>query len=78
MSELIQTKECLVHYLTTKKIASKYPPASVNVTSRLRRIVMTDEMQGAFSHNGRVDKLNFKSLGGGIYSASIENSGNKH
>ena len=74
MSELIQTKECLVHYLTTKQIASKYPPKSANVTSRLRKLVMTDDLQGKFSHNGKVKKLKFDSLGGGVYAASIESN----
>ena len=72
MTELIQTKQDLIDYLTTKQIASKEPPKSVNVTTRLRRIVMTDELQGRFIHRGLSKRFIFKSLGGGVYSAEIE------
>lgn len=72
MTELIKNKDDLISYLTVKKIASKEPPKSVNVTTRLRREVMTDDMQGSFIHNGRHRKFEFKSLGGGVYSASIK------
>ena len=75
MSELIQSKEDLIQYLTTKRIASKSPPESVNVTTKLRRVVMTDESQGKFVHKGRVRQFVFKSLGGGVYSASINELG---
>lgn len=76
MSELIQSKEDLVYYLTAKKIASKNPPERVNVTSALRKIVMTDERQGSFIHNGTCKSFEFKSLGGGVYSASIKQPNN--
>jgi hypothetical protein len=72
MSELIQSKQDLIEYLTTKKVASKEPPKTVNVTTKLRRIVMTDEMQGKFIHKGTFKRFVFKSLGGGVYSAEIE------
>ena len=72
MSQLIRSKEELVSYLTTKLVASKLPPESVNVTTKIRREVMTDELQGRFVLAGRYKKLKFKSLGGGVYLASIE------
>lgn len=72
MSELIQNKAELISYLTTKQIASKEPPKSVNVTTKLRRIVMTDEMQGKFIHKGSSKTFEFKSVGGGVYVASIK------
>lgn len=72
MSELIQTKEDLISYLTTKKIASKCPPVSVNVTAKLRKIVLTDENQGRFIHCGAVKEFEFKSISGGVYVASIK------
>lgn len=71
MSELITSKEDLVRYLTTKKIASSEPPRSVMVTSILRRKVLTDERQGRFIHKGRWYEFEFKSIGGGVYVASI-------
>lgn len=70
-TELIQSKEDLISYLTTKKLASKSLPDSVNVSTRIRRIIMTDEMQGKFVHNGRVRMFKFESLGGGVYKAYI-------
>ena len=72
MTDLIQNKQDLIDYLTVKPIASKEPPKTVNVTTKLRRIVMTDEMQGKFIHKGRFKRFVFKSLGGGVYSAEIE------
>ena len=72
MNALIQTKEDLIEYLTTKQIASKFPPDKVYVTSNLRKIVMTDAQQGKFIHKGRVKKFIFKSIGGGVYEASID------
>ena len=74
MSELIRTKEELISYLTTKRIASKIPPKSVNVTTGLRKLVLTDEYQGKFINKGCVREFEFKSLGGGVYSASIKES----
>jgi hypothetical protein len=71
MTELIQTKSELIDYLTTKRIASKEPPKSVNVTTSIRKLIMTDEMQGEFIHNGRSKRFEFKNLGGGVWSASI-------
>lgn len=72
MSELIRSKEDLIWYLTTKKIASKNPPEHVNVTSSLRKYVLTDEMQGFFIHKGQHSEFEFKSMGGGVYRASIK------
>ena len=72
MGELIQSKQDLMEYLTTKQVASKHPPESVNVTTSLRRVVMTDEMQCKFIHKGEIRIFGFKSLGGGVYSAYIE------
>ena len=72
MSELIENKEDLISYLTTKQIASKEPPKSVNVSTRLRRVVMTDEMQGRFVYKGSIREFVFSNLGGGVYSASIK------
>ena len=71
MTELIQSREDLIFYLTNKQIASKEPPKSVNVTTRLRRVIMTDEMQGRFIHKGTSKLFEFKSVGGGVYQASI-------
>lgn len=71
MSELITSKEDLISYLTTKKIASSEPPRNVMVTSILRRKVLTDERQGRFIHKGRWSRFEFKSIGGGVYEASI-------
>ena len=71
MSELITSKADLISYLTTKKIASTKPPESVMVTTSLRRSILTDEMQGCFIHNGIHSKFDFKSIGGGVYKASI-------
>ena len=72
MTDLIQNKQDLIDYLTIKQIASKEPPKTVNVTTKLRRIVMTDELQGKFIHKGVSKRFVFKSLGGGVYSAEIE------
>lgn len=69
--ELITNKEDLISYLTTKKIASLKPPESVMVTTSLRRKILTDEMQGCFINNGKHCKFDFKSIGGGVYKASI-------
>lgn len=71
MSELTTNKDDLISYLTTKKIASNKPPESVMVTTSLRRKVLTDEMQGYFIHKGKHSKFDFKSIGGGVYKASI-------
>lgn len=72
MSELIRHKQDLIEYLTTKRIASKNPPEHVNVTSALRKSVLTDEMQGFFIYKGRHTEFDFKNLGGGVYRASIK------
>ena len=72
MSELIRNKQDLIWYLTTKKIASKNPPEHVNVTSSLRKSVLTDEMQGFFIHKGHHREFEFKSMGGGVYQAKIK------
>jgi hypothetical protein len=72
VSELIRTKEELISYLTTRQIASKEPPKSVNVTTGLRKLVLTDERQGTFISKGCVREFEFKSLGGGVYLASIK------
>lgn len=72
MSELIRHKQDLIEYLTTKRIASKNPPKHVNVTSSLRKSVLTDEMQGFFVHEGRHREFEFKSMGGGVYQAKIK------
>lgn len=71
MNTLIQTKEDLISYLTTKQITSKSPPTKVNVTTKLRRDVLTDELQGKFIQGGKVRQFKFKSIGGGVYEASI-------
>ena len=70
--ELIQDKEDLIYYLTTKRIASKLPPESVNVTSKLRKSILTEVLQGEFIHKGRIRRFEFKNLGGGVYSAHIK------
>ena len=75
MSELIRHKQDLIEYLTTKRIASKKPPEHVNVTSSLRKSVLTDEMQGFFIHKGQHREFEFKSLGGGVYQAKIKEKG---
>lgn len=72
MNELIKSKEDLICYLTSKQIASKKPPESVMVTTKIRREVLTDEYQGKFIHNGTVKRFSFKSIGGGVYEARIE------
>lgn len=72
MSELIRNKQDLIWYLTTKKIASKNPPEYVNVTTALRKSVLTDETQGFFIHKGQHREFEFKSMGGGVYRASIK------
>ena len=72
MSELIRNKQDLIWYLTTKKIASKNPPESVNVTAALRKSVLTDELQGAFIYKGAHTEFDFQNLGGGVYRASIK------
>lgn len=72
MAELIQDKEDLIFYLTTNQIASKNPPASVNVTASIRKSIMTDGLQGKFIHKGRSRQFEFKNLGGGVYQASIK------
>lgn len=72
MSELIRNKQDLIWYLTTKQIAGKNPPEYVNVTSALRKSVLTDETQGTFIHKGRHREFDFKNLGGGVYRASIK------
>lgn len=72
MSELIRHKQDLIEYLTTKRIASKNPPEHVNVTSSLRKSVLTDETQGFFIHKGQHREFEFKSMGGGVYRASIK------
>ena len=74
MSELIRTREELISYLTTKQIASKEPPKSVNVTAGLRKLVLTGERQGTFINRGCVRQFEFKNLGGGVYLASIKES----
>jgi len=61
----------LISYLTTKKLASKSLPESVNVSTSLRKQIMTDEMQGKFIHKGTVKVFKFDSLGGGVYKAYI-------
>lgn len=71
MSELITSKADLISYLTTKKIASSKPPESVMVTTSLRRKILTDENQGQFIHEGKFKYFDFKSIGGGVYKASI-------
>lgn len=71
MTTLIKTKEDLIHYLTTKRIASKNPPESVYVTTKLRAAILTDERQGEFTHNGTVKRFSFKNFGGGVYIATI-------
>lgn len=77
MEALIQTKEDLIHYLTSKRICNRNPPESVNVTSQLRKKVMTGDLQCRFIHKGRVREFEFKSLGGGVYSASIKSTEDK-
>ena len=74
MSELIRTKEELISYLTTKQIASKEPPKTVNVSTGLRKSVLTGERQGTFISKGCVREFEFKNLGGGVYLASIKES----
>lgn len=72
MCELIRHKQDLIEYLTTKRKASKNPPEHVNVTSALRKSVLTDELQGAFIYKGRHTEFDFENLGGGVYRASIK------
>lgn len=72
--ELIKNKDDLISYLTTKRIASKSPPSSVMVTTKLRRIVLTDVHQGAFILHGMHRNVEFKSIGGGVYKAFISAS----
>ena len=72
MSELIQTKQDLIEYLTLKPIAGKEPPKSVYVSTKLRKLVMTDETQGTFIHKGTVKSFEFICIGGGVYTASIK------
>lgn len=78
MSELIRNKQDLISYLTTKKIASKNMPEYVNVTSQLRKSVLTDESQGSFIYKGRHTQFDFKNLGGGVYRASIKKERASH
>lgn len=70
--ELIRDKADLIGYLTTKRIASKNPPSSVNVTTKIRREIMTDEVQGSFIYKGMVRHFEFKNVGGGVYVAKIK------
>lgn len=70
-NELIQTKEDLIHYLTTKRIASKFPPEYVYVSTKLRKLVLTDPQQGNFIHQGKHKCFDFENFGGGVYIARI-------
>jgi hypothetical protein len=72
MNELIQTRMELFSYLTTAQIASKNPPKSVNVSTLLRRQILTGPEQGKIIHNGTPKVFKFKSIGGGVYEASLE------
>ena len=71
MTDLIQNKKELISYLTSNKLCSRKPPDSVNVSTKLRREVMTDETQGWFVIDGTHKKLKFENAGGGVYIASI-------
>lgn len=68
---LINNKKDLILYLNTKQVASKTPPKSVMVKSKVRADILTDEMQGKFTHKGSVKRFVFKSIGGGVYEVSI-------
>jgi hypothetical protein len=72
VADLIQSKGELISYLTTKQIANKYPPVSVNVTTALRKTILTDADQGRFINKGESKSIEFKSIGGGVYVASIK------
>jgi hypothetical protein len=71
MTGCIQNREDLIHYLTTKQVARKTPPTSVNVTTKIRRLILTGEMQGKFVDAGTVKRFKFDSIGGGVYEASV-------
>jgi len=71
MDELIQSTEDLIEILTQKQLCSSELRKSVNVTSKLRRIVLTDVGQGRFIHNGIFHEFNFTNLGGGVYNVTI-------
>jgi hypothetical protein len=73
MGELIQTRMGLLAYLTTAQIASKNPPRSVNVSALLRRQILTGPEQGKIIHEGEGHIFRFKSIGGGVYEASLAN-----
>lgn len=44
----------------------------VNVTSKIRRDVMTNERQGKITIGGTVKQIVFENLGGGVYLAKVE------
>lgn len=72
--ELIKNKEDLIWYLTTPTGISKRIPTTVNVTSELRKKILTDHLQGYFILKGCRMKFGFKNLGGGVWSAFIDKS----
>lgn len=72
MNELITSKADLISYLTTKKIASKHPPESVYVSTKLRKQILIGEDQGGFIHKGLHMEFEFTNKGGGVYEAKLK------
>ena len=72
---LITSEQDLISYLTSMRVGRQ--PKIAYVTTSLRRDVMAGEMQGKFIHEGQVHSFNFKSLGGGVYEASINGNLNE-
>ena len=61
--------------LTTWIIDNFYGEATgygVNVTSKVRTDFLTGDRNGRFIYDGYLRELNFKSLGGGLWNATLK------
>lgn len=75
MSDLIQTPEQLKEwFFSWHKHFDKYNKmlSGVNVGSKVRRDVMCGENQPSIIIDGKVFKIEFESLGGGVFRAFVD------
>lgn len=82
MKELIRNEEELRDFffgITNLPNSLRVRPAynTVNVGTKVRREVMLSNDQGRIVMDGRVKQIVFKSLGGGVWNASLETTTSK-
>lgn len=72
MNDAITTGDDLYDYFF-RCTKARETDASVFVSTKIRKEVLLNEKQGSITLNGKVRKIEFENMGGGVWKAAVPN-----